>query len=414
MELKKRLSILLYAESAFPFTVGGIAHLSYFLSRELAKKGHHVEIIFKISPRISLENVRRYLDENKYKNLELTPIKSIPLNIDYPIKAAILKTIKLFFKQINPLISRNYDIVHFITTGLSELYFLYPLFAKLRGKKTVLSCHDYNLIGLKNFLKGGPFYNITEGTSTKLFKILIYLSILVFKASWKFYNAKIIYSRTLIERITKEKLSDENVTFIPNGIDLNLYKGISKMVLEGNPSILFIGLYSKIKGADIALKAFKTIEKYIPEAKMYLIGGKSDVDVPKLIKRLKIKNVKDFGILSHEKTLSYIKGADLCLFPYRTKSFGITLLEALVAEKPVIAPNTGEFKELIKDNINGILTSLDPDEIAKRVVSLWENEEVRSRISSNTKEIVKKYGWSSIADEYVRCYRQILNPTEKQ
>ena len=400
----------MYSDSSFPFNTGGVSHITYFIPRGFAKKGHHVEVIFKIDPDSPSKDVKRKLEENKCKNLEMTPIKDVSLDRwRYPIRNAMLRTIKLFFKQIKPILSRNYDILHFITTGLSELFFLYPLFAKLRGKKTVLSCCDYNLIGSKNFLEGGPFYNISTGLSTKLFRILIYLSILTFKASWKFYDLKTVYSRTLIERIKEEKLSEENVKVVPIGIDLSLFKSTQKLVLDGNPSILYVGLYSKIKGLDIALKAFKTIEKHFPTARMYLIGTESDVDAPNLIKKLKIKNVTNFGHLSHEKTLSYIKGADLLLFPYRSKSFGITLFEALAAEKPVVVPNTGDFKELIEDNKTGILVPLNPDEIGKRVISLWENEELRTRISSNVKDIIKKYEWSAIADEYVRSYRQILN-----
>lgn len=401
----------MYSDSSFPFSTGGISHITYFLPRFFAKKGHHVELVFKINSNISLEEVQK----NRIKNLEITPITDISLDSwKYPIRASALRTIKLFLKQIKPIISKNYDIVHFKTTGLSELFFLYPLLAKLRGKKTVLSCYDYNLIGSKNFIRGGPFYNATEVERNKLFKILIYLSILIFKFSWKFYDLKTIYSSTLHKIIKKEKLSDKNVKIIPIGIDLSLFKDIPKTNLKGAPSILFVGLYSKIKGTDIALKAFKKVEQQIPMAKMYFIGSESDVDVSNLIKRLEIKNFKNFGKLSHKETLSYIKGADLCIFPYRSKSFGVTLFEALAAGKPVIAPNTGDFKELIKDNVSGVLVSLDPEEIGNRIISLWENEELRALIASNSKDVITKYEWSAVADEYIRCYYQLLDATNEK
>ena len=149
-------------------------------------------------------------------------------------------------------------------------------------------------------------------------------------------------------------------------------------------------------------------------AKMYFIGSESDVDVSNLIKRLEIKNFKNFGKLSHKETLSYIKGADLCIFPYRSKSFGVTLFEALAAGKPVIAPNTGDFKELIKDNVSGVLVSLDPEEIGNRIISLWENEELRALIASNSKDVITKYEWSAVADEYIRCYYQLLDATNEK
>jgi glycosyltransferase involved in cell wall biosynthesis len=416
MGLKKKIRILMYSTASFPFDTGGVANIAYFLTREFAKKILYVGLVFKIRAKTREADVNRYLKGNRFRNLEIIPIKDISLDKKRrsPIKVAIFRTIKLFFKQIRPILSKNYDILHLNSIGLSEFSFLYPLLAKLRGKKIVFTCHNYNLIGSKNFLEGGSFYNLSKAVSTKIFKILIYVSILIFRASWKFYDLKTIYSSTLSEIIKKEKLSGKNVRVIPNGIDLNLFKDVPKIALDGNPSILYVGLYSKIKGVDLALQAFEIIERHIPTAKLYLVGSGSDVDVPNLIKSLKIKNVKNLGILSHKKTLSYTKSADLCLFPYRSKSFGITLLEALAAEKTVVIPNINDFKELIKDNVNGILVPLDSNEIGQRVVSLWENEELRTRIASNTKAIINKYSWSSIADKYVNCYYQLLNFTEKR
>jgi glycosyltransferase involved in cell wall biosynthesis len=74
---------------------------------------------------------------------------------------------------------------------------------------------------------------------------------------------------------------------------------------------------------------------------------------------------------------------DVCIHPSVDEAFGIVLLEAMAARKPVVATQVGGIPEIVGDGITGLLVPpRDPSAIADAVCALLRDEPLRKRMGA--------------------------------
>lgn len=90
-----------------------------------------------------------------------------------------------------------------------------------------------------------------------------------------------------------------------------------------------------------------------------------------------------------------VKRADMVVIPSRFEGWGMTLSEALVLGKPVVATDLAVFKEQVENDVNGILCPLEPGEFASAIKRVAGDMELRLKLSKEaemypfTKNFVK-------------------------
>ncbi|MCK4652273.1 MAG: glycosyltransferase family 4 protein, partial [Methanosarcinales archaeon] len=96
---------------------------------------------------------------------------------------------------------------------------------------------------------------------------------------------------------------------------------------------------------------------------------------------------------------------DLACVPSRNEPFGIVVLEAWDAAKPVIATDA---VHLIDNFSNGITGYMTPQSIAWCVNYSMGDLESTKKMGQNGKKLVEtKYNWDRIADDTVKVYRKL-------
>ncbi|SFD90834.1 phosphatidylinositol alpha-1,6-mannosyltransferase [Marinobacter sp. DSM 26671] len=146
---------------------------------------------------------------------------------------------------------------------------------------------------------------------------------------------------------------------------------------------LTVGRLQRRKGHDKMIEAIPHIKAEIPNI-LYAIVGQGD-NYPNLV-----AEVKKLGLEQHVKFLDEIEDEDLIrcyqqcdvfILPNRSdgndiEGFGMVLVEAQAAGKPVIAGNSGGTAETMKvGNTGMIVDCTSPEAIAKAVNSLKEEME---------------------------------------
>ncbi|MEM2902112.1 MAG: glycosyltransferase family 4 protein [Candidatus Bathyarchaeia archaeon] len=91
--------------------------------------------------------------------------------------------------------------------------------------------------------------------------------------------------------------------------------------------------------------------------------------------------------------------ADLIFIPSREEGFGMPIIEAGAARKPVFCSRIPPFKELIRDDIEGYMFDLndDPKSIAFRIYKLF----ITDRVESNFHNVIKRFSWDTICDKKI-------------
>jgi glycosyltransferase involved in cell wall biosynthesis len=166
------------------------------------------------------------------------------------------------------------------------------------------------------------------------------------------------------------------IYFIPNGVDISLFK-LCKSPLNSNKfNILSTGRLDKDKGIDILLKIiiyFNSNNNY--ENIQFTITGSGPLE--NIVKKVshRFKNVNYVGFVPSKIYPKIIRESNLFLAPSRTEGMPLRVLEAQSCGLPVIGSKIPGIYDIIINNETGSLIELgdikDFTEEIKRYYNLW-------------------------------------------
>jgi glycosyltransferase involved in cell wall biosynthesis len=225
-------------------------------------------------------------------------------------------------------------------------------------------------------------------------------------------------SRTMADEVSSQLgIPPSKVTAIPNAIPVEKYyrpaeREAARRELGLSPETLaigFTGRISKVKNLDLFLEAFRMMFAENPSMHLVLAGeGDLRPALEAQAKRLGIdRAVSWVGFCSNIPR--FLSAVDIYVQPSANEGLSLSILEAMAAEKPVIATRVGSAEEIIKDGTTGIL--IEPGEapsIAAALKILTANVELRNCISQRAREFVtKEYNIQKMVDGYYQIYRSL-------
>ncbi|HET9098679.1 MAG TPA: glycosyltransferase family 4 protein [Candidatus Saccharimonadales bacterium] len=207
-------------------------------------------------------------------------------------------------------------------------------------------------------------------------------------------------------------MTDQQITIIPNGIDLQKYKRRPVAKDDNTKMILFVGRLERRKGVRYLLRAFQLFEERYPEARLLIAGDGPDREKLELLAEdLKLKNVSFLGFISEEMKLQLLSEADIFCSPALFgESFGIVLLEAMAMGTVCIAGNNSGYSDLMKGV--GALSIVNPEdslEFARRMDTLINEKSVRDLWQKWAKSYVKQFNYPLVVDQYEAFYKEAIN-----
>ncbi|MFX1451363.1 MAG: glycosyltransferase family 4 protein [Promethearchaeota archaeon] len=226
-----------------------------------------------------------------------------------------------------------------------------------------------------------------------------------------------------IDFLKRYGISDENIHYIPHGIDFNyfkpsdpeeLIKKYNLSHLKNKKIILYVGRIAKRKGIDILIKAFSLLKKELKDAYLLIAGGDFDYK-SKILNIANKEHLKNRIIfLGHvpKRFLPKVYSlANVVVYPSKFEIFGHVILEANACKKPVIASNHWGPKELIINGKTGFLTKYnDIEQLKEKIVYILNNEDLQRKMGKFTRNYVKKnFSWEKNASEHYKIYKSILN-----
>ena len=173
--------------------------------------------------------------------------------------------------------------------------------------------------------------------------------------------------------------------------------------------VLFTGRLTVHKGVEYLIKAARQIK-----AEIVILGdGPERKYLESLIQKYKLTNVHLLGYFSHKlgEINDFYLRADVYVAPsVWNEPLGIVILESMVHKTPVIVTRKGGVSTIVKDGVNGFLVSpKSPNEIAKKVNLLIENEKLRYKMGENAyRTVVERFNWDRIATKFYNLYDRCL------
>lgn len=182
--------------------------------------------------------------------------------------------------------------------------------------------------------------------------------------------------------------------------------------------VFFIGRIEPRKGFDILVKAWESIIKEIPNAKLIVAGedhpwkeGKSFYNWSMSQINQETRSKIDYlGFVdSNRKELLY-RECDIFVMPSRYESFGLVFLEAMRYGKPIVSCKVGGIPEVVSDRKTGLLVRPDnANELAKAIIALLKNDTLRYQMGiAAIQELNSKFTQDRVAEQTELFYETIL------
>ncbi|MHA6250850.1 glycosyltransferase [Oceanobacillus sp. CAU 1775] len=185
----------------------------------------------------------------------------------------------------------------------------------------------------------------------------------------------------------------------------NFYKNKDKNLA------VIVSRYSSIKRIDHSIKAFAKVVQEVPNARLEIWGsGRQKDNYISLINELGLENHVFLKGFTHDSDAAFQKGL-FSLFTSKTEGFGLSCLESMSNETPVISY---DFKygprDMIVNNDNGFLINNgDNDELASKMIYLFKNptdaikmgKRARKYVSKNFSLKVNKEKWLEVINKAI-------------
>jgi glycosyltransferase involved in cell wall biosynthesis len=146
--------------------------------------------------------------------------------------------------------------------------------------------------------------------------------------------------------------------------------GLITNIMTGQSSNYKIGTIGRLvpqKDYPTLLNAFSNVLKSVPNTDLYVVGeGYLQKDLIELSKSFGIKD-KVHWLGKTEYINEFLSKLDLFILPSKYEGFGLVLLEAMVAKKPIIAANNSAIPEVLGKSYDGLFSTGDVNALTQHI-----------------------------------------------
>jgi phosphatidylinositol alpha-mannosyltransferase len=231
-----------------------------------------------------------------------------------------------------------------------------------------------------------------------------------------FYNkldGKIAVSEPARKFVSRYFPGDYRV--IPHGVDLERFSpkiAPIEQFDDGKLNILFVSRLEKRKGAKYLLQAYKTAKKDCPPSRLIMVGpgDKSRREYERWVRAVKLEDVVFTGHVPYADLPRYYHTADIFSIPaVGQESFGLVLLEAMAAGKPIVATDIEGYASVVNSGVEGILVKpKDEQALASALVSLANDKNLREQMGAKGRAKAEALSWPIIAQRTLDFYQECM------
>ncbi len=172
--------------------------------------------------------------------------------------------------------------------------------------------------------------------------------------------------------------------------------------------VLFLGRITFQKGPDYFVEAAARVIPHVPDV-LFVMAGSGD-----MLERMQ-KRVDELGITDHFKFPGFLRGeefeevfsiANLYVMPSVSEPFGISALEAISFDTPVIISRQSGVSEVLDHALK--VDFWDVDRMSDLMINALLHEELREDMVSMAREEIKKLRWDAAALKTIEVYRKVV------
>jgi glycosyltransferase involved in cell wall biosynthesis len=324
----------------------------------------------------------------EYKGAQVFGLSAFPLPMYPELKIALPRpAIRKRLEKFQP------DLIHVVNPAVLGLAGIYS--AKMLDLPLVASYHTH----LPQYLQHYGF-GALEGFLWELLKALHNQA-----------QLNLCTSTAMVQELSSHGI--ERVDLWQRGVDTDMFQphlASAKMrdrLTQGHPEsplLLYVGRVSPEK----EIEQIKPVLEAIPGARLAIVG---DGPHRAALETHFAGTATNFvGYLKGLELASAFASADAFVFPSRTETLGLVVLEAMAAGCPVVAANSGGIPDIVTDGENGYL--FEPTDAngaiaaTQRLLAVSTTE--RETLRMKAREEAERWGWPAATRQLQAYYRHVL------
>jgi len=359
-------------------------------ARALADRGDEVDVI-------ALKR-QGYPDQEIMDGVRVYSIQSRKVDERGPL-SYLYRIMRFLFHSTIVLgrnhLARPYQVVH--VHSVPDFLVFAALIPRLSGARIILDIHDIlpELYASK--------FKVSDRS------IVFRLLRLVEKWSIAFAHHVIIANHLWWERLVSRSVRREKCTPICNYPDPHYFFPRPKTRADGKFVMMYPGTLNWHQGLDVAIRAFAKVVDQEPNVELHIYGeGPTKSMLIDLTKQLGL----DGKVLFRDPVRSHdipeiMSQADLAVVPKRAESFGneavsTKVLEFMALGVPVLESRTKVGTYYHNESRVKFFESENVDDLARCMLLLIRDPQLRNRLVSNASEYVKENNWPVRKHEYLQ------------
>jgi glycosyltransferase involved in cell wall biosynthesis len=367
---------------------GGVQVQVHNIYNNIAKKNYKVDLF--LFEKTDILN-------NQY-NIKLFNrlVTSLVFILHYYLNINVSYLLSLYLKKI--IKKNNYSIWHFHFINYKSLIFINCL--KSLNQKIIVTFHG---IDIQIDEEIGYGYRLNNKFQNYLLNSIKKIDHFTF------------ISQTIKNDLLKLGIDEKKLSEVPNAIDLSRFNNKNKELKQKKKiRLITVARYDeKKKGYDLLpILSKKLIEKKIKFI-WSVIGNrtfilkdhkiiKDNLDMFEIIDDIYKNNENYFP---NEKLIKKYIDSDLYVNLSRIESFGVTFIESLAAQTPVITFDKKGANELVQNKINGfVIKGQNLDSMANKIYDVWKDFSLIESLKINSRKTIKKFDLNLVTKKLLNVY----------
>lgn len=186
---------------------------------------------------------------------------------------------------------------------------------------------------------------------------------------------------------------------------------------------LIVGTVARLhrdKGLDVLVDAAEILTRQLKKAPRcsggfngvrFVVAGEGP-EKPALVEKIRKSGLAGvFELLGHVRDVpGFLKGLDLFVLPSRREALGLSILEAMASQLPVVATNVGGIPEVVVNGETGLLVEPDdPEKLCRAMVALLADPELRVAMGKRGRARVEDlFDVRQTVEKTLQVYREVL------
>ena len=247
----------------------------------------------------------------------------------------------------------------------------------------------------------GTFHAAGHSASYKVFRPVVL---------WLFgrIDRKVVVSKDAMELAQSALGGEYDILF--NGVEEEVIGATAPTPTDG-PTIFFCGRHEERKGLAVLLEAFQALPA---DTRLWIASDGPDT-LPLQARYAHDERIAWLGRISDPEKFARLRGAAaFCAPSLHGESFGVVLIEAMAAGTPVVASGLDGYRNVATDGLDALL--VPPGDVAaltKALRDVLTDDDLAGALRTAGLCRAKDFSMATLAAEYVRIYRQLLDDADR-